>query len=95
MKKKRIIPLFLLNNFHLVQSRNFNNFESIGNPVISLKRFSEWMVDELIYLNITRTKNSQHEKKENIKFLKLISEISKYNFIPLTVGGKIKKLDQF
>ena len=94
MKKKRIIPLFLLNNFHLVQSRNFNNFESIGNPLISLKRFSEWMVDELIYLNITRTKNSQHEKKENIKFLKLISEISKYNFIPLTVGGKIKKLDQ-
>jgi len=94
MKKKRIIPVFLLNNLQLVQSRNFKCFESIGNPFLSLKRFSEWMVDELIYLNITRVKNSEHEKKEIKNFTKLIQEISKYNFIPITIGGKIKELKQ-
>jgi len=94
MKKKRIIPVFLLNNLQLVQSRNFKDFESIGNPFLSLKRFSEWMVDELVYLNITRVKNLEHEKKEVKRFVKLIQEISKYNFIPITIGGKIKELKQ-
>ena len=59
----------------LVQSRNFKDFESIGNPFLSLKRFSEWMVDELIYLNITRVKNLEHEKFEVKKFIKLIEKI--------------------
>ena len=92
--KKRIIPVFLLNNLQLVQSRNFKDFESIGNPFLSLKRFSEWMVDELIYLNITRVKNLEHEKFEVKKFFKLIEKIAKYNFIPITIGGKIKYLNQ-
>ena len=92
MKKKRIIPIFLLNDMQLVQSRNFKNFEVIGNPFLSLKRFSEWMIDELIYLNITRINNAEHEKNEIKKFNKLIKEISKNNFMPITIGGKIKKL---
>jgi imidazole glycerol-phosphate synthase subunit HisF len=94
MKKKRIIPIFLLNDMQLVQSRNFKNFEVIGNPFLSLKRFSEWMIDELIYLNITRINNAEHEKNEIKKFNKLIKEISKNNFMPITIGGKIKKLSQ-
>jgi imidazole glycerol-phosphate synthase subunit HisF len=94
MKKKRIIPIFLLNEMQLVQSRNFNDFEVIGNPFLSIKRFSEWMIDELIYLNITRIKNSEHEKNEIKKFTKLIQEISKHNFMPITIGGKIKNLNQ-
>ncbi len=94
MKKKRIIPIFLLNNFQLVQSRKFVDFESIGNPFISVKRFSEWMVDELIYLNITRTKNKKYESIEIKKFCKLIDQVARYNFIPITIGGKIKKLSQ-
>ena len=53
MKKKRIIPIFLLNDMKLVHSRNFNYFETIGNPFLTVKRFSEWRVDDLIYLNIT------------------------------------------
>tara|TARA_B100000965_G_scaffold398803_1_gene417524 strand:- start:4198 stop:4992 length:795 start_codon:yes stop_codon:yes gene_type:complete len=94
MKKKRIIPIFLLNDLQLVQSRNFHDFEVIGNPFLSVKRFSEWMVDELIYLNITRVKDFDQEKNEIKKFNKLIKEISKHNFMPITIGGKIKKLNQ-
>jgi len=93
MKNKRIIPIFLLNEFKLVQSRNFDHFEPIGNPLITLKRFSEWMVDELVYLNITRTKNAIHERSEVKKFIKLIQQISKYNFIPITIGGKINNIN--
>ncbi len=94
MKKKRIIPIFLLNDMKLVHSRNFEYFETIGNPFITVKRFSEWMVDELIYLNITRTKTQAQKEKEIKNFIKLIAEVSKSNFIPLTVGGKINNLKQ-
>ena len=94
MKKKRIIPIFLLNDMKLVNSRNFEYFETIGNPFLTVKRFSEWMVDELIYLNITRTKTQAQKEKEIKNFIKLIAEVSKSNFIPLTVGGKINNLKQ-
>lgn len=93
MKTKRIIPIFLLDDLKLVQSRNFDHFEHIGNPFLTVKRFSEWMVDELIYLNITRYNNKIFNKTEAKKFCKLIEKVSKHNFIPITIGGKINNLN--
>ena len=89
MKKKRIIPIFLLKDGNLVQSRGFSNFENIGDPFISMSRFSQWMVDELIYLNIDRNGNLTHKRK----FFKIIKALSKKAFMPITVGGKIDKLN--
>ena len=89
MKKKRIIPIFLLKDGNLVQSRGFSNFENIGDPFVSMTRFSQWMVDELIYLNIDRNDNPKHKKK----FFKIIKTLSKKTFMPITVGGKIDKLN--
>lgn len=94
MKKKRIIPIFLLNEFKLVQSRYFTDFETIGNPFLTVKRFSQWMVDELIYLNISRDKSKSQNTQDMKKFIKLIKELSKHNFMPITIGGKIKNLKQ-
>ena len=54
MKKKRIIPIILLKNGWVVQSKEFSRFQNLGNPSASVKRFSEWMADELIYLDISR-----------------------------------------
>ena len=88
MKKKRLIPIFLLKDGFLVQSRNFNNFENIGDPFVSVSRFSQWMVDELIYLNINRENNLKQKKI----FFKIIKDLSKKAFMPITVGGKITKL---
>tara|TARA_B110000977_G_C11035841_1_gene477034 strand:+ start:562 stop:1344 length:783 start_codon:yes stop_codon:yes gene_type:complete len=88
MKKKRLVPIFLLKDGYLVQSRNFSHFENIGDPFISVSRFSQWMVDELIYLNIDRENNLKNKKV----FLKIIKSLSKEAFMPITVGGKINKL---
>lgn len=54
MKKKRLIPVLLLKNGFLVQSKLFQRHQNLGNPVIAVKRLSEWAADELIYLDISR-----------------------------------------
>ena len=53
MKKLRLIPILLLRNGWLVQSKNFNEYKNLGNPVTAVKRLSEWAADELIYLDIS------------------------------------------
>ena len=52
------------------------------------------MVDELIYLNISRDKSKSQNTQDMKKFIKLIKELSKHNFMPITIGGKIKNLKQ-
>ena len=55
MKKKRLIPVLLLKDGWLVQSRKFERFQNLGNPITSVKRLSEWASDELIYFNISKS----------------------------------------
>ena len=52
MKKKRLIPVILIKNGWVVQSRNFSLYNNLGNPIASVKRLSEWGSDELIFLDI-------------------------------------------
>ena len=47
MKKRRLIPVILLKNGYLVQSKSFQFYQNIGNPVQSVKRLSQWGSDEL------------------------------------------------
>jgi cyclase len=96
-KKKRLIPVLLLKNGMLVQSRGFNRHQILGNPITAVKRLSEWASDELIYLDISRDNNYDLNRDdqgyENVKsFLGIIEYISKETFMPITIGGKIKKL---
>ncbi len=97
MKKRRLIPLLLLNNGFLVQSRQFKNFQILGNALSSVKRFSEWAADELIYLDISRS-NSYDIKRDDLNtknaksFLEIIKEVSKVSLMPITAGGKIKSI---
>ena len=56
MKKIRLIPILLLRNGFLVQSRLFKTYENLGNPTFAVQRFSEWMCDEIVYLDITKDK---------------------------------------
>jgi imidazole glycerol-phosphate synthase subunit HisF len=97
MKKKRLIPILLLQNGNLVQSKGFNLFQNLGNPVDAVKRLSEWGSDELIYLDISRnniydTNRDDLKYKNNLDFLSIIKEVSKVTFMPITIGGKIKNL---
>ena len=53
MVKKRLIPVLLLKNGWLVQSKGFKEYKNLGNPTTAVKRLSEWAADELIYLDIS------------------------------------------
>ena len=54
MKKKRVIPVILLRNGQIVQSKLFKEYKNLGNPFKAVERFSNWDADELIYLEISR-----------------------------------------
>lgn len=97
MKKKRVIPILLLKDNWLVQSKNFSEYKKIGDPVIGVKRFSDWDADELIYLNITESQYFSDARKDtnNFKFNSAndaLNEISKFTNMPITVGGGLKSL---
>lgn len=97
MKKKRLIPVLLLKNGWLVQSKGFSRYQNLGNPVTAVKRLSEWASDEIIYLDIsksevydTRRDDLGHPNRRS--FLEIIKDVSEVTFMPLTVGGKIRSL---
>jgi len=96
MKKNRLIPVLLLKNGWLVQSKQFSRYQNLGNPVTAVRRLSEWASDELIYLDISeddtydRRRNDQGPNRQS--FLEIIEDVSREAFMPTTVGGRIKTL---
>ena len=52
MTFKRLIPIVLLKDGLLVRSQGFKYHQAIGDPIPTLKRYSDWCVDEIILLNI-------------------------------------------
>jgi cyclase len=97
MKKSRIIPVLLLKNGWLVQSKEFSRHQNLGNPVTAVKRLSEWGSDELIYLDISKDdvydlrRNDLGHPNRN-SFVQIIEDVSKVAFMPITVGGKIRRI---
>ncbi|MDP3791536.1 MAG: imidazole glycerol phosphate synthase cyclase subunit [Candidatus Omnitrophota bacterium] len=98
MKKKRLIPVLLLKNGFLVQSKGFCRYQNIGNPITAVRRMSDWASDELIYLDITsddiydiRREDLRYPNRGNI--IDILNDVSKECYMPITVGGKIRSLD--
>jgi len=87
MLKHRLIPNIILNNGNVVQSRNFKHTNIIGNAVTAVDFFNSWAVDEIIILDVSR--NTENRKN----FLRIIQGLSKRCFVPLTVGGWIKSIE--
>jgi cyclase len=97
MKKKRLIPVLLLRNGWLVQSKQFRRYQNLGNPITAVKRLSEWASDELIYIDITqddsydmRRDDLAHPNRHTI--FEIIEDVSKAALMPITVGGRIRTL---
>lgn len=98
MLKKRLIPVLLLQNGLLVRSESFKIHQVIGNPIHEVKRFSEWTVDELVYLDITRDekydlRRDDHKVRGLDDPLSILDEVSKTCFMPLSFGGRIRSFD--
>jgi cyclase len=98
MLKHRLIPVLLLKNGLLVRSELFKVHQIIGNPIHEVERFNEWKVDELIYLDISRTSNYDL-RREDVRVrglsgpLDILDAVSLTCFMPLTWGGRIRTLD--
>lgn len=98
MKKKRLIPVLLLKNGFLVQSRLFKRYQNLGNPLMAVRRLSQWAADELIYLDITRDEvydmrrdDLGHPNRDNI--IDILKDVSKECHMPITIGGGIRSIE--
>jgi cyclase len=95
MLKTRLIPVLLLKNGQLVRSEDFSTHQIIGDPLHEVKRFNEWNVDELIYIDITKGHytykgRSDHKTKGVESPMQILKNVSKTCFVPLTWGGRIR-----
>lgn len=98
MKKRRLIPVLLLRNGWLVQSKQFRRWQNLGNPTTAVKRLSEWASDELIYLDISREETYDLRRDDlgnpnRSTLFEIIEDVSKAAFMPITVGGRIRALE--
>lgn len=86
MLKTRIIPCMLYNGLYIVKTIRFDEMRTLGNPVQYAKVYDSRNVDELIFIDITATEESRKPDLELIRSLMLEC------FMPVTVGGGIKTI---
>jgi len=84
---KRIIPCLDVKDGRVVKGVNFVGLKDAGDPVEVAKRYNEEGADEITFLDIT----ASHEERDTI--VHIVEQVAKEVFIPLTVGGGIRVLD--
>ncbi|MCE5194932.1 MAG: imidazole glycerol phosphate synthase subunit HisF [Nitrospiraceae bacterium] len=87
MLAKRIIPCLDVRDGRVVKGVNFVNIRDAGDPVENAKFYDEQGADELVFLDIT----ASHEKRNII--LDVVRRTAEEVFMPLTVGGGIRSLE--
>jgi len=87
MLKTRIIPCLDVNNGRVVKGVNFVGLRDAGDPVEQAKIYDAQGADELTFLDITAT----HENRDTI--YDVVSRTAEQVFMPLTVGGGVRALD--
>lgn len=89
MLAKRIIPCLDVKDGRVVKGVNFVNLRDAGDPVEIAKSYNEQGADEITFLDITAT----HEKRKTI--VDVIEKVAREVFMPLTVGGGIRTVEDF
>ncbi len=84
---KRIIPCLDIKDGRVVKGVNFVGLRDAGDPVEIAKRYNDQGADELCFLDITASVEARG------LLFKMIEEVAKQVFIPLTVGGGVKKVE--
>ena len=88
MLRTRVIPALLLRNESLVKTVRFGKFTYVGDPANTVRIFNELEVDELLFLDITASRENRSPN------LKLLADIASECFMPLGYGGGIRSLNQ-
>ena len=89
MLAKRIIPCLDVHNGRVVKGINFVNLRDAGDPVEVAKMYDKAGADELVFLDITASSDAR-----NI-VIDMVRRVAETVFIPFTVGGGIRTVDDF
>lgn len=98
MLKNRLIPVVLLKNGVVVQSKMFRRYQSLGNPVTIVERIGDWGSDELIYIDISRGEGYDLNRSD-LNFdnhgtvLDILADVARHCIVPLTFGGGIRTVE--
>ena len=88
MFRPRVIPCLLLKNLGLVKSIKFKDYRYIGDPINAVRIFNDKKADELIFLDITATKENR------LIPLDFVRKVGDECNMPFTVGGGIRSIAQ-
>lgn len=89
MFTKRIIPCLDVNNGRVVKGVNFVNLKDAGDPVTVGEAYGKAGADELVFLDITASSDARATK------IDMVRRVAETVFIPFTVGGGIKTVEDF
>ncbi len=89
MYTKRIIPCLDVNNGRVVKGVNFVSLQDAGDPVEIARAYDKEGADELVFLDITAS--SDHRAT----VVELVRRVAEQVFIPFTVGGGIRTVEDF
>jgi imidazole glycerol-phosphate synthase subunit HisF len=84
---RRVIPVVLMRNNSVIQSRNFNQYLPVGRPEIAVKYLNDWGADEIVLLDIGASKSGDSPN------FSLIEACANSSNIPLAVGGGISSIE--
>ncbi len=84
---KRIIPCLDVDNGRVVKGVNFVGIRDAGDPVEIAKRYNQQGADEITFLDITATSDNRDT------IVNVVAEVAREVFIPLTVGGGVRELN--
>lgn len=89
MHTKRVIPCLDVNNGRVVKGTNFVNLRDAGDPVEVARQYDKAGADELVFLDITASSDARNIKAD------MVRRVAETVFIPFTVGGGIRTVDDF
>lgn len=89
MHTKRIIPCLDVHNGRVVKGTNFINLKDAGDPVLVGAQYGQAGADELVFLDITASSDARTIK------LDMVRKVAETVFIPFTVGGGIRSIEDF
>lgn len=89
MFTKRIIPCLDVNNGRVVKGVNFVNLRDAGDPVEVAAAYDKAGADEVVFLDITATSDARNTVVD------MVRRVAEKVFIPFTVGGGIRTVDDF
>lgn len=89
MHTKRIIPCLDVNNNRVVKGINFVNLRDAGDPVEVAAAYDKAGADEVVFLDIT----ASSDNRETV--VDMVRKVAEKVFIPFTVGGGIRTVDNF